>query len=163
VQIYAIQMDLFLHILVRNHSLPWTGNSYPAQMTGTDPYSDLAILQDSTALNKEQMKPLLIRNSSALQIGESMWIIKQVYLSINGTTISFTRYRFREERMNDIETETKHYFFLDSLLPNSLAKYSLFSVVILSSCRRGIARFVWDRIVYFTILDKRSSELDRLF
>ena len=44
------------------------GNSYPVQITGTDPYSDLAVLQPSAALKKEQMKPLPIRNSSALQV-----------------------------------------------------------------------------------------------
>ena len=51
------------------------GNSYPAQISGTDPYSDLVILQASSALNKEQMKPLPIRNSSALQIGENVGAI----------------------------------------------------------------------------------------
>jgi len=52
------------------------GNSYPAQITGTDPYSDLAVLQPSAAaLKKEQMKPLPIRNSSALQIGENVGAI----------------------------------------------------------------------------------------
>jgi S1-C subfamily serine protease len=50
-------------------------NSYPAQITGTDPYSDLAVLQASAALKKEQMKPLPIRNSSALQIGEDVGAI----------------------------------------------------------------------------------------
>jgi S1-C subfamily serine protease len=52
-----------------------SGNSYPAQITGTDPYSDLAILQANAALKKEQMKPLPIRNSSALQIGENVGAI----------------------------------------------------------------------------------------
>src|SRR5215469_13313106 len=42
------------------------GNSYTAQIIGTDPYSDIAVLQASAALNKEQMKSLPIRNSSAL-------------------------------------------------------------------------------------------------
>jgi putative serine protease PepD len=32
------------------------GNSYPAQISGTDPYSDLAVLHASSALNKEQFK-----------------------------------------------------------------------------------------------------------
>ena len=48
------------------------GNSYPVPITGTDPYSDLAVLQASAALKKEQMKPLPIRNSSAPQIGENV-------------------------------------------------------------------------------------------
>jgi S1-C subfamily serine protease len=51
------------------------GNSYPAQITGTDPYSDLAVLQASAALKKEQMKPLSIRNSSASQIGQKVGAI----------------------------------------------------------------------------------------
>jgi S1-C subfamily serine protease len=51
------------------------GNSYPAQISGTDPYSDLAVLQASAALKKEQMKPLPIRNSTALQIGENVGAI----------------------------------------------------------------------------------------
>jgi 2-alkenal reductase len=51
------------------------GNSYSAQITGTDPYSDLAVLQPSAALKKEQMKPLPIRNSSALQVGENVGAI----------------------------------------------------------------------------------------
>jgi S1-C subfamily serine protease len=48
------------------------GNSYRAQKTGTDPDSDLAILQANEALNKEQMKSLPIGSSSALQVGENV-------------------------------------------------------------------------------------------
>ena len=52
------------------------GNSYSAQITGTDPYSDLAVLQPSApASNKEQMMSLPIRNSSALQVGENVGAI----------------------------------------------------------------------------------------
>src|SRR5215831_7128792 len=51
------------------------GNSHPAQVIGTDPYSDLAVLQASVDLKKEQMKPLPIRNSSALQVGENVGVI----------------------------------------------------------------------------------------
>jgi serine protease Do len=62
------------------------GNSYPAQITGTDPYSDLAVLQASAALKKEQMKLLPIRNSSALQTGENVGAIgypfEQLYYSV---------------------------------------------------------------------------------
>jgi S1-C subfamily serine protease len=66
------------HVVKNANSINVTfghGNSYPAQITGTDPYSDLAIMQASTALNKEQMKSLPIRNSSALQIGENVGAI----------------------------------------------------------------------------------------
>jgi S1-C subfamily serine protease len=59
------------------------GNSYPAQITGTDPYSDLAVLQPSAAaLGKEQMKPLPIRNSSALQVGENVLFETGSYLML---------------------------------------------------------------------------------
>jgi S1-C subfamily serine protease len=52
------------------------GNSYTAQITGTDPYSDLAVLKPSAAaVNKEQMKSIPIRNSSALQVGENVGAI----------------------------------------------------------------------------------------
>src|SRR5215467_7529869 len=62
------------------------GNSYTAQIIGTDPYSDIAVLNASAALNKEQMKSLPIRNSSALQIGENVGTIgypfKQLSFSV---------------------------------------------------------------------------------
>ena len=51
------------------------GNSYPAQITGTDPDSDLAVLQANETLNKEQMKSLPIGDSSALQVGENVGAI----------------------------------------------------------------------------------------
>src|SRR5262252_3135514 len=51
------------------------GNSHPAHVIGTDPYSDLAVLQANVALKKEQLKPLPIRNSSALQVGENVGTI----------------------------------------------------------------------------------------
>src|SRR5262249_27641923 len=51
------------------------GNSHPAHVIGTDPYSDLAVLQASVVLNKEQMKSLSIRNSSAPQVGENVGTI----------------------------------------------------------------------------------------
>src|SRR5215469_3522513 len=41
------------------------GNSYSAQIIGTDPYSDLAVLQaGAAALNKEQMKSCLSKSST---------------------------------------------------------------------------------------------------
>jgi S1-C subfamily serine protease len=51
------------------------GNGYRAQITGTDPDSDLAVLQANEALNKEQMKSLPIGDSSALQVGENVGAI----------------------------------------------------------------------------------------
>jgi S1-C subfamily serine protease len=66
------------HVVNNANSIDVTfadGNSYPARINGTDPYSDLAVLQASAALTKEQMKPLPIRNSSALQVGENVGTI----------------------------------------------------------------------------------------
>ena len=63
------------HVVRNGNSINVTfadGNRYPAQISGTDPYSDLAVLQAGAPLKKEQMKPLPIRNSSALQIGENV-------------------------------------------------------------------------------------------
>jgi S1-C subfamily serine protease len=51
------------------------GNLFPAQITGTDPASDLAMLQASEALNKEQMRSLPIGNSAALHVGENVGAI----------------------------------------------------------------------------------------
>lgn len=47
------------------------GNSYTASILGEDVYSDLAVLQlDPSVLYREQIKPIPISNSSAIQVGE---------------------------------------------------------------------------------------------
>jgi len=47
------------------------GNSYSANIIGIDGYSDLAVLQvDSSALFREQLKPLPIANSSSVEVGQ---------------------------------------------------------------------------------------------
>ncbi|HZD35903.1 MAG TPA: trypsin-like peptidase domain-containing protein [Nitrososphaeraceae archaeon] len=53
-----------------------SGNSYPATIIGEDPYSDLAIIQvDSSALFRENLKPLRIENSSDVQVGQQVFAI----------------------------------------------------------------------------------------
>jgi S1-C subfamily serine protease len=76
------------------------GNSYPAQITGTDPYSDLAILQASAALNKEQMKSLPIRNSSALQIGENVGTIGYPFEQLSFSVGSIKQINILRQNIN---------------------------------------------------------------
>ena len=53
-----------------------SGNSYPATIIGEDPYSDLAVIQvDSSALFRENLKPLRIENSSDLQVGQQVFAV----------------------------------------------------------------------------------------
>jgi S1-C subfamily serine protease len=76
------------------------GNSYPAQITGTDPYSDLAVLQASAALNKEQMKSLPIRNSSALQIGENVGTIGYPFEQLSFSVGSIKQINILRQNIN---------------------------------------------------------------
>lgn len=53
-----------------------SGNSYPATIIGEDPYSDLAVIQvDSSALFRENLKPLRIENSSDVHVGQQVFAV----------------------------------------------------------------------------------------
>jgi len=53
-----------------------SGNSYPATIIGEDPYSDLAVIQvDSSALFRENLKPVRIENSSDVQVGQQVFAV----------------------------------------------------------------------------------------
>jgi S1-C subfamily serine protease len=53
-----------------------SGNSYPAAIIGEDPYSDLAVIQvDSSALFRENLKPLQIENSSEMHVGQQVFAV----------------------------------------------------------------------------------------
>jgi S1-C subfamily serine protease len=53
-----------------------SGNSYPATIIGEDPYSDLAVVQvDSSALFRENLKPLRIENSSDVHVGQQVFAV----------------------------------------------------------------------------------------
>jgi S1-C subfamily serine protease len=54
------------------------GNSYPAQVVGSDPYSDLAIIKAPSAISSE-FHPLTIVSSSSLQVGDSVAAIGNPY------------------------------------------------------------------------------------
>ena len=79
------------------------GNSYPAQIIGTDPYSDIAVLQASAALNKEQTKSLPIRNSSALQIGENVGAIGYPFKQLSFSVGSIRQTNILRENINGYE------------------------------------------------------------
>jgi len=48
------------------------GNTYKARVIGTDSYSDLAVLQITDNFSVEQVVPLIIGNSSRLQVGQQV-------------------------------------------------------------------------------------------
>ena len=79
------------------------GNSYPAQIIGTDAYSDIAVLQAGAALNKEQMKSLPIRNSSALQIGENVGAIGYPFKQLSFSVGSIRQTNILRENINGYE------------------------------------------------------------
>jgi S1-C subfamily serine protease len=81
------------------------GSSYPAQISGTDPYSDLAVLQASAAaLKKEQMKPLPISNSSALQIGENVGAIGYPFEQLSFSVGSIKKINILRENIGYVQT-----------------------------------------------------------
>jgi S1-C subfamily serine protease len=79
------------------------GNNYRAKITGQDIYSDLAVLQpDTSALYREQLKPLPVANSSSIQVGQPIVAIgspegltnsmsQGIISQINRLDIDFTR------------------------------------------------------------------------
>lgn len=59
------------------------GSSYPAQLLGSDPYADLAVL--SVELSTGKLKPLELASSSLLKIGEPVVVVGNPF----GLTASF--------------------------------------------------------------------------
>jgi S1-C subfamily serine protease len=69
------------HILTNNHVIDGAstadvtfvdGNTYRAKVIGKDPSSDIAILQITDDFSPENLVPLLIVNSSSLQVGQQV-------------------------------------------------------------------------------------------
>jgi S1-C subfamily serine protease len=70
------------HIISNNHVVEGSktvdvtfvdGNIYSANVIGKDAYSDLSVLQiEPSALYKEPLKPLLLANSSKIQVGQEI-------------------------------------------------------------------------------------------
>ena len=48
------------------------GNTYAAKVIGTDPFSDIAIIQITDNFSTENVSPLVIANSSSLQVGQQV-------------------------------------------------------------------------------------------
>jgi S1-C subfamily serine protease len=69
------------HIITNNHVIDGAktadltfvdGNTYTAKVIGTDPSGDLAILQIAENFSAEKVVPLVIANSSSLQVGQQV-------------------------------------------------------------------------------------------
>jgi S1-C subfamily serine protease len=48
------------------------GNSYNAKVIGTDPFSDIAVIQITDDFSSENVVPLVIANSSSLEVGQQV-------------------------------------------------------------------------------------------
>ena len=48
------------------------GNSYTAKVIGTDPFSDVAVIQITDDFSAENVVPLIIANSSSLEVGQQI-------------------------------------------------------------------------------------------
>ncbi|MFZ0510042.1 MAG: trypsin-like peptidase domain-containing protein [Candidatus Nitrosopolaris sp.] len=69
------------HIITNNHVVGNAktvdvtfvdGNSYTAKVIGTDPFSDIAVIQITDDFSAENVVPLIIANSSSLQVGQQI-------------------------------------------------------------------------------------------
>ena len=69
------------HIITNNHVVGHAktvdvtfvdGNTYVAKVIGTDPFSDIAIIQLTDDFSAENVMPLVIANSSSLQVGQQI-------------------------------------------------------------------------------------------
>jgi S1-C subfamily serine protease len=69
------------HIITNNHVVGNAktvdvtfvdGNTYNAKVVGTDPFSDIAIIQLTDDFSAENVTPLMIANSSSLQVGQQI-------------------------------------------------------------------------------------------
>jgi S1-C subfamily serine protease len=84
------------HIVTNNHVVSNAskvdvtfvdGNTYSAKVVGKDPYSDLAVLQLTDSFSDERVIPLIIANSSQLQVGQQAIAIGNPFgLSASMTT-----------------------------------------------------------------------------
>ena len=63
------------------------GDSYPAKIIGSDPYSDIAVLQITDDGLQKQIPPLKTSNSSSLQVGEQVIAIGNPF-GLSGTLTS---------------------------------------------------------------------------
>jgi S1-C subfamily serine protease len=69
------------HIITNNHVVEGAktvdvtfidGNTYSAKVVGTDPFSDISVIQITDDFSSENLVPLSLTNSSALQVGQQI-------------------------------------------------------------------------------------------
>lgn len=60
------------------------GNTYSANVTGTDPYSDIAVLQITDDFSEEDMIPLALGDSSEIEVGDQVVAIGNPF-GLSGT------------------------------------------------------------------------------
>lgn len=84
------------HIITNNHVISdpknvevrfVDGDSYPAEVIGVDPYSDIAVLKITDDSFQKQIPPLKASNSSSLQVGEQVIAIGNPF-GLSGTLTS---------------------------------------------------------------------------
>ncbi|MCW4019085.1 MAG: trypsin-like peptidase domain-containing protein [Candidatus Bathyarchaeota archaeon] len=74
------------------------GNGYAAEVLGTDPYADLAVL--SVAAPSEELKPLPIVSSSSLRVGEQVIAIGNPYGLVGSLSSGLISALGRSEQMD---------------------------------------------------------------
>lgn len=76
------------HIITNNHVVDGAktvdvrfvdGNIYSANVVGTDPYNDIAVLQITDDFSEEQLMPLAFADSSQLEVGQQVIAIGNPY------------------------------------------------------------------------------------
>ena len=89
----GVVLDTEGHILTNNHVIAggtsitvtlWNGESFSARVVGTDPTSDLAVVQ----IDAEGLSPARLGNSSELQVGEDVIAIGHALGLAGGPTVS---------------------------------------------------------------------------
>jgi S1-C subfamily serine protease len=107
------------HIITNNHVVEGAktvdvrfvdGNIYSANVIGTDPYNDIAVLQITDDFSEESLQPMILGDSSQLEVGQQVIAIGNPY-GLSGTVTT------------GIVSQ------VGRLLPNSDAGYSIPNVI----------------------------------
>lgn len=107
------------HIITNNHVVEGAktvdvrfvdGNIYSADVIGTDPYNDIAVLQITDDFSEEHLQPMILGDSSQIEVGQQVIAIGNPY-GLSGTVTT------------GIVSQ------VGRLLPNSEAGYSIPNVI----------------------------------
>jgi S1-C subfamily serine protease len=74
----------------------WNGHAYPAEVLGSDPYADLAVV--SVDAPDEQLKPLPMVSSSSLRVGDEVIVIGNPYGLVGSLTTGIVSALGRSEQ-----------------------------------------------------------------